>query len=143
VSDEASGAAADGARIIRVAAGVLIDTSGRVLLAQRPPGKHLAGMWEFPGGKCETDEDAPQALVRELREELGIEAEPADFLIRVPWRYGEKHLQLDALRVIRWHGTPSSCEGQALRWIEPGLCDRRELAPADRPILQHVHRTMR
>jgi 8-oxo-dGTP diphosphatase len=128
---------------IHVVAGVLIDTSGRVLLAQRPAGKHLAGMWEFPGGKLEPGEGLHQALVRELREELGIEAEPADLLLRVPWRHGDRCLQLDALHVVRWQGTPSSCEGQALQWVQPHRFDHAELAPADRPILEHVHRTMR
>lgn len=132
------------AALIHVVAGVLIDSGGRVLLAQRPPGKSLEGMWEFPGGKCEPGESPGQALVRELREELGIEAEPAaDLLIRVPWRHGDKRLQLDALHVVRWQGTPSSCEGQALQWVHPHRFDHAELTPADRPILEHVHRTMR
>ncbi len=125
---------------MHVAAGVLIDSTGRILLAQRPPGKHLAGLWEFPGGKCEAGEDAAQALVRELREELGIEAEPAERLIRVPWRYGDRRLLLDALRVARWRGEPVACEGQVLRWIDPGHCEHDTLSPADRPILEHVRR---
>jgi len=138
-----AGAAVVEATVIHVVAGVLLDAEGRVLLAQRPAGKHLEGMWEFPGGKCEPGESLQQALVRELREELGIEAEPAmDLLVQVPWEYGSKRLQLDALHVVRWQGTPSSCEGQALQWVHPHRFDRAELTPADRPIPEHVHREL-
>lgn len=123
---------------LQVMAGVLLDGDGRVLLAQRPPGKHLAGSWEFPGGKRETGETPPAALARELREELGIELDPAGVspLIRVPWLYGERALLLDAWRVAGWLGTPESLEGQALKWCLPTQVDPRVLAPADRPILQ-------
>lgn len=119
-------------------AGVLCDARGRVLLAQRPPGKHLAGYWEFPGGKREPGEHPRHALVRELREELGIRIDPADGtpLIRVPWRYGERDLLLDAWRFDCWQGTPTSMEGQALQWLAPSKVDAAILAPADRPILQ-------
>jgi 8-oxo-dGTP diphosphatase len=144
VSDALSESGVVEAAVIHVVAGVLLDASGRVLLAQRPEGKHLEGLWEFPGGKCEPGESPEQALVRELREELGIESEPAtNPLIRVPWQYGSKRLQLDAMHVVRWQGTPSSCEGQALQWVYPHRFDHAELTPADRPILEHVHRVMR
>ena len=125
---------------MHVVAGVLLDPAGRVLLAQRPPGKHLAGMWEFPGGKLEPGESAAAGLLRELREELDIRIEPASAqpLVQVPWNYGGRALLLDAWQVGAWHGTPRSMEGQALRWlpvreVEPGL-----LAPADREILRVV-----
>ena len=121
---------------MHVMAGLLIDAAGRVLLAQRPPGKHLAGLWEFPGGKREADEAPWPALVRELREELGIAVESGEPLIRVPWRYGERELLLDAWCIRRWHGTPISMEGQALQWCEPAAIDPQLLTPADRPILQ-------
>lgn len=121
---------------LHVMAGVLLDPAGRVLLAQRPPGKHLAGMWEFPGGKLEPDETPQAALARELREELGIEPITAVPLIRVPWHYGERGLLLDAWCITRWHGTPSSLEGQALQWCLPAQVEPAILAPADRPILQ-------
>ncbi|RDS85340.1 Nudix family hydrolase [Dyella psychrodurans] len=119
-------------------AGVLCDAQGRVLLAQRPPGKHLAGFWEFPGGKLEPDELPQSALVRELHEELGIHIDAADGtpLIRVPWRYGERELLLDAWQFTRWQGAPASLEGQALQWSLPMRVDLATLAPADRPILQ-------
>lgn len=136
---ESRGAAA-GERpgVILVAAGILIDARGRLLLAQRPPGKHLAGMWEFPGGKCEPGERVEDALVRELREELGIEAEPGERLIEVSWDYRVKRLRLHAIRVTGWRGEPQACEGQALRWTDPHAMDPAVLAPADRPVLQRV-----
>jgi 8-oxo-dGTP diphosphatase len=123
---------------LHVMAGVLCDPQGRVLLAQRPPGKHLAGLWEFPGGKREPGESPQQALMRELREELGIDVEPRDGvpLIRIPWHYGERGLLLDAWQFTRWQGVPRSIEGQALQWQAPCDVDPSLLAPADRPILR-------
>ncbi|WP_329742527.1 (deoxy)nucleoside triphosphate pyrophosphohydrolase [Dyella sp. A6] len=125
---------------LHVMAGALIDGQGRVLLAQRPPGKHLAGAWEFPGGKLEPGESPLQGLARELREELGVAIDPstATPLIRVPWQYGERQLLLDAWCVTRWQGEPASLEGQALRWAEPAGVDALSLAPADRVILQEL-----
>lgn len=123
---------------MHVMAGVLIDPAGRVLLAQRPAGKHLAGMWEFPGGKLEPGEAPAAGLARELREELGVQIELAESapLVQVPWCYGERSLLLDAWRVRRWHGAPRSMEGQALRWSLPGQVAAQRLAPADQVILQ-------
>jgi len=121
---------------LHVMAGVLRDSVGRVLLAQRPPGKHLAGLWEFPGGKLEPDEMPSTGLARELREELGIDVEQGTPLIRVPWQYGERGLLLDAWQITQWQGTPASLEGQALQWCAPCHVDPAMLAPADRPILQ-------
>lgn len=121
---------------MHVMAGVMLDDHGRVLLAQRPPGKHLAGLWEFPGGKLETGESPADGLVRELHEELGIEAAVGEPLIRVPWCYGERSLLLDARLVRRWQGEPASLDGQALRWCAPASIDLSLLAPADRHILR-------
>jgi 8-oxo-dGTP diphosphatase len=131
-------AVSDQAASMHVMAGVLCDAQGRVLLAQRPEGKHLAGLWEFPGGKLEPGEQPLHALGRELHEELGIRIDAADGtpLIRVPWRYGERGLLLDAWQFTRWQGTPRSLEGQALQWVAPAAIDPAILAPADRPILQ-------
>jgi mutator protein MutT len=122
--------------VMHVMAGVLLDADGRVLLAQRPPGKHLAGSWEFPGGKREPGESPLDALARELHEELGIDVLHAEPLIRVPWHYGERELLLDAWRIDRWKGLPQSLEGQALEWAQAGQVDPAILVPADRPILQ-------
>lgn len=125
---------------MHVVAGVLFDGAGRVLLAQRPPGKHLAGMWEFPGGKLEPGETPQAGLARELHEELDIRIETAGIspLIRLPWDYGERPLLLDAWRIGAWQGVPRSVEGQALQWRQPHDVEAAQLAPADRVILQAV-----
>ena len=125
---------------MHVMAGILCDDRGRVLLAQRPPGKHLAGMWEFPGGKLEVGEAPLAALTRELREELGITVARARPLIQVPWRYGQRELLLDAWCVERWHGQPQSLEGQALQWQLAKQIDVAVLTPADGPILEALLR---
>ncbi len=124
-------------------AGVMVDAVGRVLLAQRPPGKHLAGLWEFPGGKIEPSEPPASALIRELCEELGVLAEVAEPLIRVPWQYDGRRLLLDAWMVRGWEGEPVSLEGQALQWCLPSAIDPAILAPADRPILQALRLPVR
>ncbi|NYE28096.1 8-oxo-dGTP diphosphatase [Rhodanobacter sp. K2T2] len=121
---------------MHVMAGLMIDGEGRVLLAERPQGKHLAGFWEFPGGKLEAGELPLEALARELREELGIELQSAQPLIRVPWTYDDRRLVLDAWRVDAWLGAPQSLEGQALQWCYPAAIDPESMTPADRPILQ-------
>jgi len=118
---------------IHVVAGVLQDAQGRVLLAQRPPGKHLAGSWEFPGGKSDPGEAPVDALARELREELGIVIESARPLIRVPHEYAEKRIVLDVWRVAAWSGSPEPREGQRLAWAELDALDRVPMPDADRP----------
>ena len=125
---------------MHVVAGVLFDPAGRVLLAQRPPGKHLAGMWEFPGGKLEAGESPAVGLVRELREELDVGIDPHSVtpVIQVHWNYGERDLLLDAWRVVAWQGTPRPVEGQALQWRLPADIDPAALAPADREILAAI-----
>ena len=115
-------------------AGVLRDAAGRVLLAQRPPGDALAGTWEFPGGKREPGEGAAAALARELDEELGIQVEAAEPLLRVPWRYESRAVLLDAWEVARWRGEPRDREGQALRWVGIDGLHAIAMPPADRPI---------
>jgi len=125
---------------MHVVAGVLVDDSGRILIAQRPPGKHLAGLWEFPGGKLEPGETAGAALERELDEELGIAVDPQSFetLIRVPWNYGERQMVLEAMVVRAWSGEPKALDAAAIAWREPWAIDPATLAPADRPILAAV-----
>jgi len=122
--------------IMRVMAAVMLDALGRVLLAQRPAGKHLAGMWEFPGGKLEPGETPMAALARELREEVGVTFLRGEPLIRVPIHYPERELLLDAWQTDQWEGEPQSLEGQALQWLLPEQIDPAILAPADRVIVQ-------
>ena len=120
---------------MHVMAGLLLDEAGRVLLAQRLPGKHLAGFWAFPGGKLEPGETPLAALARELREELGVDVVHAVPLVRVPWRHDDHDLLLDAWRVSSWHGEPRLLEGQPLKWLAPATVEPMTLAPADRVIL--------
>jgi 8-oxo-dGTP diphosphatase len=119
---------------MHVVAGVLRNAAGRVLLTQRPPGKHLAGLWEFPGGKCEPGEAPADALRRELHEELGIIAGALEKLIAVPWHYAEKSILLDVYTVRAFSGTAHGREGQALRWVEARELGAVEMPPADRPV---------
>jgi 8-oxo-dGTP diphosphatase len=123
------------ATVMHVMAGILLDDTGRVLLAQRPAGKHLAGFWEFPGGKLEAGETPLAALARELLEELGIHVRDAEPLVCLPWRYEDRELLLDAWRVSSWRGEPSSLEALPLQWMLPASVDPMILAPADRVIL--------
>jgi 8-oxo-dGTP diphosphatase len=122
---------------MHVVAGVLVDGAGRILIAQRPPGKHLAGMWEFPGGKLEAGETPPMALERELDEELGIAVDPLSFeaLVRIPWTYGERAMLLEAILVRAWTGEAKALDAAEIRWADPRDIDPALLAPADRPIL--------
>jgi mutator protein MutT len=119
-----------------VVAAAVIDPAGRVLIAQRPPGKHLAGRWEFPGGKLEAGEDRRAGLARELREELGITVSaPPRPLIRVRHRYDYGEVLIDMWVVRQYSGEPRGLEGQALRWCPQSELDPVELLPADGPIV--------
>ena len=124
---------------MHVVAGVLEGAAGRVLLARRLPGKHLAGLWEFPGGKVEAGEQAPAALARELAEELDLTVDlktAPTLLIELPWRYGDTRLRLAAWRVPTWQGRAQGMEGQDIEWVDPGTVSIDTLAPADRAILR-------
>jgi mutator protein MutT len=121
--------------LVHVVAGVLRDGHGRVLLAQRPPGKHLAGGWEFPGGKLEAGETRFAALSRELQEELGLEVTAARPLMRVQHAYPERDILLDVWIVTRWHGAPAGLDGQALRWCPREELPAAGLLAADAPIV--------
>ena len=120
---------------IHVVAGIVRDAGGRVLIAQRPPHKHLAGLWEFPGGKCEPGEAPIDALARELREEIGIVVESARPLIGVPHRYPEKTILLDAWQVSAYSGVPRACENQALAWVDAEALDQVAMPAPDRPVV--------
>jgi mutator protein MutT len=114
----------------------VIDFAGRVLIAQRPPGKHLAGGWEFPGGKLEPGEDRRAGLARELREELGITlSAPPRPLIRVRHAYDYGEVLIDMWVVRQYSGEPRALDGQALRWCTRDELESVELLPADGPIV--------
>ncbi|MGQ0798884.1 MAG: Nudix family hydrolase [Pseudomarimonas sp.] len=117
-----------------VVAAVLRDAQGRVLLSQRIAKADLAGLWEFPGGKRERGEDSPTALRRELREELGIAVQEVQPLIEVPHAYPQKRIVLEVF-AAEWSGEPVGCEGQALRWLSPGLLANMPMPSADQPVV--------
>lgn len=120
---------------IHVVAGALFDAAGRVLIAQRPPGKHMAGGWEFPGGKLEPAEDPFDGLKRELREELGVDVHRASPLISYEHRYAERVVFLDLWLVHEFSGEPQSLDAQALRWVKLEELDDVGLLEADRPMI--------
>jgi 8-oxo-dGTP diphosphatase len=123
--------------VIHVVAAAVVDTAGRVLIAQRPAGKHMAGGWEFPGGKLEPGEERLAGLARELREELGITlvGTPRP-LIRVRHAYPTREVLLDIWVVKRYSGEARGLDGQALRWCTQDELEAAELLPADRPIVR-------
>lgn len=127
----------DGARVILVSAVALIDPDGRVLLARRPEGRPMAGLWEFPGGKVEPDETPEAALIRELQEELGIGTwesclAPLSFASH---GYEEFHLLMPLFACRKWEGVPRPREGQTLAWARPGELRDYPMPPADRPLV--------
>ncbi len=116
-------------------AAALIDARGRVLIAQRPAGKHLAGMGEFPGGKIEPGEARVDALRRELREEIGVTIDRPRPLLRLRHAYSYGEVLLDVWVVRRYRGEPRGLDGQALRWCSRSSLETAGLLPADRPII--------
>ena len=121
--------------MIHVVAGALFDSAGRVLIAQRPPGKHMAGGWEFPGGKREPGEEPRDTLVRELREELAIEVLDAAPLIAYEHEYPHRRVLLDLWVVLRYSGVPQPLDAPALRWTAIDDLERVGLLPADLPMI--------
>ena len=120
---------------VHVVAGVITDTRGRILLARRAPGRELAGLWEFPGGKVEPGESPEAALARELEEELGIGIDVGAPLMTVPHLAPSRHLRLDVRRVAAWRGSAKGREGQALAWVQPEKLPRYDMPAPDRPVV--------
>jgi len=121
---------------VRVVAAVLRDEHGRVLIAQRPAGKHMAGYWEFPGGKIAPGESSEQALKRELAEELGVSLRRCRPLLQLRHDYADRVVELEVFAVDDYGGEPSGLEAQALKWVAAAELGSQALLPADRPIVE-------
>lgn len=124
------------AKLLIVAAAALIDADGRILIARRPSGKAMAGLWEFPGGKLKEGETPEDALVRELNEELGIEAKAA---CMAPVAFAshplpDQHLLMPLFVLRKWTGVPRALEHDAIAWARPDAFAEFDLAPADKPL---------
>lgn len=126
--------------LLFVVAVALIDADNRVLIAQRPEGKTLAGLWEFPGGKCDPGERPEQALIRELREELGIEVKEACLapLTFASHAYPDFHLLMPLYICRRWDGVVAAREGQMLAWVRATKLRDYPMPPADLPLIPHL-----
>jgi 8-oxo-dGTP diphosphatase len=127
-------------KTVLVAACALIDADGRVLLAERPAGKPMAGLWEFPGGKVEPNERPEDTLIRELKEELGITVSepclaPLTFASHV---YPDFHLLMPLYVCRRWEGMVTPLEGQRLAWVKPNRLRDYKMPPADEPLVSHL-----
>lgn len=124
-------------KLVLVVACALVDGDGRVLVTQRPEGKQLAGLWEFPGGKLEAGERPEAALIRELREELGIEVKEACLapLSFASHAYESFHLLMPLYICRRWEGLVQPREGQAMQWVRPAKLRALAMPPADEPLI--------
>ena len=124
-------------KIILVSAVALVDPDGRVLLAERPPGKSMAGLWEFPGGKVDPGESPEAALIRELKEELGIDTFASCLapLTFASHRYPDFHLLMPLFACRKWQGIATGREGQALVWVRPQDMRKYPMPPADLPLI--------
>jgi 8-oxo-dGTP diphosphatase len=127
---------------IAVAAGILRDAAGRILIAQRPAGAHVAGFWEFPGGKLDPGESPAEALARELLEELGVTVEAATPFMEYRHEYPERSVLLHVFLVERYAGEPRGVEGQPLRWVTVGEFPSAGLLEADRPVAEELARRL-
>ena len=130
----------NGKKLVLVVACALVDTDGRVLIAQRPEGKNLAGMWEFPGGKVEPGEQPEAALIRELKEELGIDVTEACLapLTFASHAYEDFHLLMPLYVCRRWKGEVSRHEHSGLKWVRPARLRDYPMPPADEPLIAHL-----
>jgi 8-oxo-dGTP diphosphatase len=124
-------------KVVLVSAVALIDVDGRVLLAQRPAGKSMAGLWEFPGGKVEVGETPEAALIRELEEELGIDTWASCLapLTFASHSYDDFHLMMPLFACRKWNGTPQAREGQVLKWVKPADMRDYPMPAADVPLI--------
>jgi len=122
---------------VLVAAGALVDVDGRVLIARRPPGKAMAGLWEFPGGKVHEGETPEIALIRELQEEIGVDTRQSCLapIAFASHTYDDFHLLMPLFACRVWQGTPQPLEGQELTWVRPARLGDYPMPPADIPLV--------
>jgi 8-oxo-dGTP diphosphatase len=127
-------------RLVLVVAAALVDVDGRVLLAQRPKGKPLEGLWEFPGGKMDASEAPEEALIRELKEELGVDvkAECLAPLTFASHSYDDFHLLMPLYVCRKWEGFVTPLDGQALKWVRAKDMRNYPMPPADEPLIAHL-----
>jgi 8-oxo-dGTP diphosphatase len=127
-------------KLLVVAACALVDADGRVLIAERPAGRTMAGLWEFPGGKVEAGERPEETLIRELKEELGIVVKEACLapLTFASHTYPEFHLLMPLYVCRRWDGIATAQEGQRLTWVRPNRLNEYPMPPADLPLISHL-----
>ncbi|HEU5443633.1 MAG TPA: 8-oxo-dGTP diphosphatase MutT [Steroidobacteraceae bacterium] len=118
-----------------VVAAALVDATGRVLIAERPAGKHMAGRWEFPGGKVAPGESEEAALARELEEELGVAVIDARPMMRLTHRYPDREVELSMWVVERYRGEPRALDGQRLKWVQRRHLAAEDILEADRPFV--------
>ncbi len=130
----------NGKKLVLVVACALVDTDGRILIAQRPEGKNLAGLWEFPGGKVEPGEQPEAALIRELKEELGIDVTEACLapLTFASHGYEDFHLLMPLYVCRRWKGEIAQHEHSGLKWVKPNRLRDFPMPPADEPLIAHL-----
>jgi len=131
-----------GPAALLVVAGALCDGRGRVLIARRPPDRHMAGRWEFPGGKVGPLETEAQALIRELREELGVAVQEPQFCLRLRHAYPDRIVELSCWIVRNFHGEPRGLEHQQLKWVPAGQLDREDILEADLPFIEALQRLL-
>ena len=123
---------------LQVAAGILMDEAGRVLITERICDGPFNGLWEFPGGKIRSNESSLEALVRELAEEVGIEVIESRSLMSLRHDYSDRSVEIEFFLISDWRSEPVGREGQKLRWVERKLLDSAELLPADVPVVEAI-----
>ena len=140
--DPHAAAQSSGARLVLVAAVALIDAQDRVLIAQRPAGKQLAGLWEFPGGKMEPGERPEETAMREMREELAVEVAACDLraFAFASHAYPDFHLLMPLFVTRRWRGEPTAQDAQAITWATPAQLSEFAMPPADAPLVAQLQR---
>ena len=123
-----------------VVAGALCDARGRILIARRPADRHMAGRWEFPGGKVGAGESEPQALIRELREELGVQVHEPRFCLRLTHAYADRTVHLSCWIVRDFAGEPRALDGQQLKWVPAAELAQQDILEADLPFIEALQR---